>query len=168
MLTKVDPKTLTFNPFHAIGSQWMLITAGTAERCNTMTASWGGVGIMWGKPVATAYIRPQRYTKTFWMNRTAFYPVLPAGPVPQGTELLRQRQRPGRTRSPAAALRFRPPAAAPPILPRRSWCWCAASSTASGWTRRASWTGSRTGGGTPRRTITTCISVEIVEAWQQA
>lgn len=32
MLTKVDPKTLTFNPFHAIGSQWMLITAGTAER----------------------------------------------------------------------------------------------------------------------------------------
>ena len=60
MLTKIDPKALTFNPFQAIGSQWMLVTAGNREGCNTMTASWGGVGIMWGKPVATAYIRPQR------------------------------------------------------------------------------------------------------------
>lgn len=65
MLTKIDPKTLTLNPFQAIGSQWMLITAGNREGSNTMTASWGGVGIMWGKPVATAYIRPQRHTKTF-------------------------------------------------------------------------------------------------------
>lgn len=65
MLTKIDPKSLTMNPFEAIGSQWMLITAGTKEKCNTMTASWGGVGIMWGLPVATAYIRPQRHTKLF-------------------------------------------------------------------------------------------------------
>lgn len=65
MLTKIDLKNLTLNPFQAIGSQWMLITAGTKEACNTMTASWGGLGIMWGKPVATAYIRPQRYTKEF-------------------------------------------------------------------------------------------------------
>ena len=43
----------------------MLITAGDRNGSNTMTASWGGVGIMWGKPVATAYIRPQRYTKEF-------------------------------------------------------------------------------------------------------
>ena len=40
-------------------------TAGNGDSCNTMTASWGGVGIMWGKPVATVYIRPQRYTKEF-------------------------------------------------------------------------------------------------------
>lgn len=57
---------LKFNPFEKISKQWMLITAGSSkENCNTMTASWGGVGIMWGKPVATAYIRPQRYTKEF-------------------------------------------------------------------------------------------------------
>ena len=43
----------------------MLITAGNEEKHNTMTASWGGVGIMWGMNVATAYIRPQRYTKEF-------------------------------------------------------------------------------------------------------
>lgn len=65
MFKKVDPKTLDFNVFSAIGDQWMLITAGTAETCNTMTASWGGLGVLWGKPMATAYIRPQRYTKQF-------------------------------------------------------------------------------------------------------
>ena len=65
MLKRVEPKELAMNPFAAIGDQWMLITAGTADKCNTMTASWGGVGVLWGKPVATAYIRPQRYTKQF-------------------------------------------------------------------------------------------------------
>lgn len=45
--------------------QWMLITAGNKEKCNTMTASWGGVGVLWGVPMATIYVRPQRYTKTF-------------------------------------------------------------------------------------------------------
>lgn len=65
MFQKVDPKELKFNVFSAIGDQWMLITAGTVEHCNTMTASWGGLGILWGKPMAIAYIRPQRYTKQF-------------------------------------------------------------------------------------------------------
>ena len=30
-----------------------------------MTASWGGLGVMWGKDVAFIVIRPQRYTKEF-------------------------------------------------------------------------------------------------------
>ncbi len=72
MLTKIDPKALTFNPFQVIGAQWALITAGTKERCNTMTASWGGVGILWNKPVATVYIRPQRYTKAFVDRENTF------------------------------------------------------------------------------------------------
>lgn len=53
------------NPFQLIGKEWMLVAAGNAEKCNAMTASWGGVGIMWGKPVAYVVIRPQRYTKEF-------------------------------------------------------------------------------------------------------
>ena len=65
MFKKVDPKELELNVFSAIADQWMLITAGTAQRCNTMTASWGGLGILWNKPMAIAYIRPQRYTKQF-------------------------------------------------------------------------------------------------------
>lgn len=65
MLTEFDIKTLSFNPFERIGKDWCLITAGTPESYNTMTASWGGVGILWGKEVVTCYIRPQRYTKEF-------------------------------------------------------------------------------------------------------
>ena len=64
-MRKIDPKTLKDNVFTLIGDEWMLVTAGTADRCNTMTASWGGLGVMWGEPSATVYIRPQRYTKEF-------------------------------------------------------------------------------------------------------
>lgn len=56
---------LKFNPFDKISKQWMLVSAGDEKKSNTMTASWGGVGIMWGKPVVSVYIRPQRYTKEF-------------------------------------------------------------------------------------------------------
>ena len=50
------------NVFNMIGKQWMLITAKNNETVNTMTASWGTLGVLWGKPVAICYIRPQRYT----------------------------------------------------------------------------------------------------------
>ena len=65
MFHSVDPKTLSDNVFSLIGDKWMLITAGTADDCNTMTASWGGLGVIWGSPAATCYIRPQRYTKEY-------------------------------------------------------------------------------------------------------
>lgn len=48
-----------------IGKEWMLITAAKDKDVNTMTASWGGLGVMWGKNVAFVVIRPQRYTKEF-------------------------------------------------------------------------------------------------------
>ena len=64
-MRKIDLKSLDKNVFSAIGDQWMLITAGTVDHCNTMTASWGGLGVIWGSPAATCYIRPQRYTKEF-------------------------------------------------------------------------------------------------------
>ena len=62
---ELKAEELQMNPFTKIGKEWMLITAGNEEKCNTMTASWGGVGIMWGKNAVTTYIRPQRYTKEF-------------------------------------------------------------------------------------------------------
>ena len=66
MLKEFVVSTLSLNPFERIGRDWCLISAGTEESgFNTMTASWGGVGILWNKPVATCYIRPQRYTKEF-------------------------------------------------------------------------------------------------------
>ena len=63
--TKINIAEQSFNPFEKIGKQWMLISAGTANSWNTMTASWGGVGVIWGKPSATCYIRHSRYTKEF-------------------------------------------------------------------------------------------------------
>lgn len=48
-----------------IGKQWMLVTAGTSESFNTMTASWGGLGWLWNKPVAFVFIRPERFTHGF-------------------------------------------------------------------------------------------------------
>ena len=59
----VAPATLTDNFFSRIGDDWMLITAENSEGAvNPMTASWGGAGILWNKPVAICFIRPQRYT----------------------------------------------------------------------------------------------------------
>lgn len=65
MLKETDVSKLEFNPFERIGKDWCLITAGERDSFNTMTASWGGVGVLWNKNVATCYIRPQRYTKEF-------------------------------------------------------------------------------------------------------
>ena len=62
---EVAVEELQFNPFTKIGKEWLLITAGDEKKCNTMTASWGGVGVIWNKNVVTTYIRPQRYTKEF-------------------------------------------------------------------------------------------------------
>lgn len=67
-MKEVNYKDLNINPFNLIGGEWMLVTAGNErDGCNTMTASWGGLGCLWGHndPVTTIYIRPSRYTKTF-------------------------------------------------------------------------------------------------------
>ena len=69
---ELDVKDFICNPFEKIGSEWMLITAGTKENFNTMTASWGSLGIMWGKNVCFTFIRPQRYTKEFIDNTSTF------------------------------------------------------------------------------------------------
>jgi flavin reductase (DIM6/NTAB) family NADH-FMN oxidoreductase RutF len=62
---EIKTTDLQFNPFSKIGNEWMLITAGDKEKFNTMTASWGGVGVLWSENVVTTYIRPGRYTKEF-------------------------------------------------------------------------------------------------------
>lgn len=62
---EVTVRELTESPVKLIGDDWMLVTAGNQEKFNTMTASWGGVGVMWGKEAAFVFIRPQRYTYEF-------------------------------------------------------------------------------------------------------
>lgn len=56
---------LSLNPFKRIAKDWMLITAEKDGKANTMTAGWGGLGVMWGKDVAFIVIRESRFTKEF-------------------------------------------------------------------------------------------------------
>lgn len=69
---EVQVQDLNFNPFTKIGKEWMLISAGDEKKVNTMTASWGGAGVLWGDNVVTAYIRPNRYTKEFVDEQECF------------------------------------------------------------------------------------------------
>lgn len=69
---EIKPEELDKSPFQLIGKDWMLITAEKDNKINTMTASWGGFGVLWGKNVAFIFIRPQRYTKEFVENSYTF------------------------------------------------------------------------------------------------
>lgn len=71
-MKRIDVTALSQNVFSAIGRQWMLLTAGDREKANTMTVSWGGLGVLWGKNVATVYVRPQRYTYEFMEKGDTF------------------------------------------------------------------------------------------------
>ena len=58
--------------------KWALLTAGDGDSFNTMTISWGGLGTLWNKPVATVYVRTSRYTHDFMDTNdyftVSFYP----------------------------------------------------------------------------------------------
>lgn len=69
---EIKPEELDKSSFQLIGKEWMLITAEKDNKVNTMTASWGGFGVLWGKNVAFIFIRPQRYTKEFVENSDTF------------------------------------------------------------------------------------------------
>ena len=61
----IKPEEISGNTFKLIGSDWMLITAGPITHYNTMTASWGGFGVIWDGPVCWCVIRPGRHTFGF-------------------------------------------------------------------------------------------------------
>ena len=71
---KKDKTVLTMNPFDKIGKQWMLITSGDEDKANTMTASWGGVGVLWGSDVVYIFVRQSRYTKEF-IDKTGHFSI---------------------------------------------------------------------------------------------
>lgn len=61
----VLPNQLEGNVIKMISEDWMLVTAGTKDKFNTMTASWGALGYLYNKPVAVCFISPSRYTYEF-------------------------------------------------------------------------------------------------------
>ena len=54
-MKQILPASLQENAFEMIGKDWMLITAQKGDKVNTMTASWGGLGVIWNKNVVTVY-----------------------------------------------------------------------------------------------------------------
>ena len=69
---KINIKDFTPDAF-GLKNKWMLITAAKPDgSVNTMTASWGGFGVMWNKEVVFVVIRPQRYTKEFVDSADSF------------------------------------------------------------------------------------------------
>lgn len=69
---EIRPEDIGDNVFKLIGSDWMLITAGTRDFFNMMTASWGGLGVLWNRNIAICFIRPQRYTYDFMERSESF------------------------------------------------------------------------------------------------
>ena len=64
-MKKIDIRDIKESAVGLFDDSWALITAGNKESYNTMTASWGGMGELWGKDVVFIFIRPQRYTYEF-------------------------------------------------------------------------------------------------------
>lgn len=62
---EISISELDKSPFNLFNKDWALLTSGNSESYNTMTVSWGGVGILWNKNVATVYVRKSRYTLDF-------------------------------------------------------------------------------------------------------
>ncbi|MBE6837532.1 MAG: flavin reductase family protein [Ruminococcus sp.] len=69
---EIDILKEQINPFEKIGKEWFLVTAGNMEKFNTMTASWGFMGVIWNKNCAVTVVRPERYTMEFIDNSEYF------------------------------------------------------------------------------------------------
>ena len=60
---RLDPEQLDRSAFRMINRDWLQVVTEANGRANSMTASWGGMGILWNKPVLYLVIRPQRFTR---------------------------------------------------------------------------------------------------------
>jgi flavin reductase (DIM6/NTAB) family NADH-FMN oxidoreductase RutF len=75
-LQTIPPERFTSEVFHLFDEQWLLLTAGDFAQgaFNTMTISWGSLGIIWGRPFVQVVVRPTRYTHEF-MERFGTFTV---------------------------------------------------------------------------------------------
>lgn len=57
----------------------VLLTTKTDEKVNTMTISWGTLGIEWGKPIFTVFVRENRFTHEQLEKNPEFTINIPVG-----------------------------------------------------------------------------------------
>ena len=50
----------------------LALTVGSDEKMNSMTIGWGGLGVLWGRPVVTVYVEERRYTRTLMETNDYF------------------------------------------------------------------------------------------------
>ena len=65
-------KDKEYKIFDMFENQWALVTAGSRERFNCCTVGWGGMGVLWNRPVVTVYLHPARYTREFLAENDCF------------------------------------------------------------------------------------------------
>ena len=70
----MDFQHKSYDVFQMFNDRWALVTAGDREDYNTMTVSWGGLGTLWGRPVATVYVKPIRHTWQY-LEKSDFFTV---------------------------------------------------------------------------------------------
>ena len=96
--TQTDCLALHDNLFKLIGKDWMLVTAGDQKSYNTMTASWGGAGVLWNKNGVYFYPAPALYSSVYGSKRL-LHPFVLSGRHAQRPVLLRSKIRPQRGQS---------------------------------------------------------------------
>ena len=69
---KIDVKDLCFSPVKAIGDDWGILTGVSDKGFNSMTVSWGSIGVLWSRPVVFAFVRPVRHTFGFMNDGEMF------------------------------------------------------------------------------------------------
>ena len=62
----------------------VLLTTAAQGKVNTMTIGWGTVGIEWGKPIFTAFVRESRYTREMLEKNGEFTINVPMDAVDSG------------------------------------------------------------------------------------
>ncbi len=60
------------------GEGAFLVVKDKKERINVMTIGWAMVGVVWGKPMMTVFVRPQRYTHDLMEEATGFSVCVPS------------------------------------------------------------------------------------------
>lgn len=59
---EISPVEYRSAPFTMYDRDWALLTVEAGGKTNAMTISWGGVGTLWSRSVATVYVRESRFT----------------------------------------------------------------------------------------------------------
>ena len=71
-MEKIEISQVEMNPFTSIGQDCFLLSAGDENGWNTMTAGWGGMGYMWGRPCCVVFVGESRYTLSFMYKFDSF------------------------------------------------------------------------------------------------